>query len=224
MERCFRKCLYLSIFGLMFFAPAGFLWAQTTGVGLMYSSYLPFTSIYNNLQTKNEVTGLETSTIGFEFGKGDIMHYAPGVAITSAFAYQGLLTSIDLGVMGGAGADNIIPAFPVRPFISLNAGYKFTPTGIPLGIYGIAGIYVDFAIGVGKLGYEFIHFLGYFRLGPGISLKLGKMEIFAQAQFAIGLQMEDISLRSKAGNPIYEGVFMMVPIALFPEAGVRFWF
>ncbi len=200
------------------------LWAQSMGGGLMYSSYLPFTSLYNDFKTKNKTTDTKTEHSSFQFPKDAVLHYAPGGALTSVFAVKGWLYSFDLGLMLGPGPDNIIPNFPVRPFIGANVAVKFVKTPV-IGVYGIFGLYFDFALGKGKSSYDFFHMLLYLRGGTGFSFKFGpKVELFAQVQFGIGLQVEAITLESKAGNNIYDGTFIMVPIALFPELGVRFWF
>ena len=222
--QCFGLLRMLGFAWLLFLVSQASLWAQSYGGGLMYSSYLPFGSIYNSLRTQNTVTNYEATTSNFVFGKNDIAHYAPGIAITGAYALSGFLTSIDLGIMAGPGRkSNIIPDFPVRPFIALNAGYKFTPSQFPVGVYLLGGAYLDFALGEGKNSYQFLHLLMFLRLAPGVSLKLNVLEIFAQVQIGVGIQMEKITLESKAGNEIYDGTFVMLPVALFPEIGVRFW-
>ncbi|WGK69564.1 hypothetical protein P0082_01515 [Candidatus Haliotispira prima] len=224
-SQCFRKKPILA-FGLasllMVFGQAG-LWAQSLGGGLMYSSYLPFTSLYNVLETKNTSIDFTSLSPNFQLEKGSVMHYAPGGAISSAYAVKGVLMSFDIGIMGGAGPDNIIPDFPIRPFISLGTSYKFLDTPI-LGLYGTVSLYFDFGYGVGENSYKFSHLLTLLRVGTGISLKiLPKLEIFAQAQLGIGLQVEKISLESINGNEIYSGTYLMVPVALFPEMGLRIW-
>ena len=226
MIRFFRKkwLLALSLSSFLFTIPQVSLVAQSYGGGLMYSSYLPLASLYNLLTVENKAINKAHVVQGFKFAEKDIIHYAPGFALTGAFALSGLLTTLNIGLMAGPGKDdNIIPNFPVRPFVSVDAGYKFTPAGLPIGIYGVAGLYFDFALGPGKNSYDRFHLLGFFRLGPGISLKIQRLEVFAQVQLAIGVQMETISQTSKAGNELYDATFIMVPFAIFPELGVRFW-
>ncbi len=226
MIRFFRKrwLLAFSLSCFLFTISQVSLVAQSYGGGLMYSSYLPLASLYNILKVENKALDKISPPVkGFKFDEKDIVHYAPGVGFTGAFALSGLLTALNLGIMAGSGKDNIIPDFPIRPFISVDAGYKFTPAGLPIGFYGVAGLYFDFALGRGKSNYDFLHLLSFFRLGPGISLKIQRLEVFAQVQIAFGIQMETISLESKAGNELYNATFLMVPFAIFPELGVRFW-
>ena len=206
---------------LAFLAQKG-LQAQSYGGGAMYSSYLPFGSLFNELETENSITGTSART-AFKFGKKDVIHYSPGGALSFTYALSGILMSADLGLMGGPGPDKSIPNFPVRPFAAFNFGSKFITAGI-FSLYGVLGLYIDFAFAEGKNNYDFFHFMGFFRLGPGISLKLPpRLEFFVQLQFGIGIQAEQISLESKAGNQLYESTFLMVPVAMFPEFGIRIW-
>ena len=93
-----------------------------------------------------------------------------------------------------------------------------------LRLYIIAGLYGDFAIGKGKSNYDFIHLLSYVNVGPGVSMKFDKLEIFAQVRVGVGVQAEIISLDTKSGENLYDATYIMVPVALFPELGVRMWF
>ena len=218
-----QKLFWLLFLALLPFLGQKTLEAQSLGGGAMYSSYLPFGSIYNELETKNSTTGVTSRVPGFKFGKKDVLHYSPGGAVSFAYAFSGLLMTADIGLMGGPGPNKSIPNFPVRPFLAVNFGGKFIEAGI-FSLYGVLGFYGDFAIGKGKNNYDFLHFMAFFRAGPGVSLKLPpRLEFFVQVQLGIGIQGEMISLESKAGNTISESFFLMVPVAMFPELGIRIW-
>ncbi len=200
------------------------LGAQSSGSGLMYSSYLPFGNIYNEIRTENSLTNSTSETKNFRLGKNDVTHYSPGGAISWVYALSGWMTSLDVGLMGAPGPHKTIPNFPVRPFIGFSFATKLINTMF-VGIYGIGGFYLDLAFGEGRENYQFTHFMGFFRMGPGVSFRLiPVVELFVQVQLGIGIQSETITLESSAGNTLYDGTFFMVPVAIFPELGVRFWF
>ena len=219
----YNKFWLMSALVLLPFLAQQSLMAQTLGGGAMYSSYLPFGSVYNVLETKNSTTGITNQVRSFRFGKKDVLHYSPGGALSFAYALNGILMTADLGLMGGPGPNKSIPDFPLRPFLAVNFGGKFVEAGI-FSLYGVLSFYGDFAVGKGKNNYDFFHAMGFVRLGPGISLKLPpRLEFFVQVQFGIGIQGEQINLESKAGNIISENFFFMVPVAMFPELGIRIW-
>ena len=228
LRRCadaprYAFAILLGALALLPFLEPQSLQAQSYGGGAMYSSFLPLGSAYNELETKNSATGVTSRVPRFKFGKKDVIHYSPGGALSFVYALSGLLMSADIGIMGGPGPDKSIPDFPVRPFLALNFGGKFVEAGI-FSLYGVLGFYGDFAVGKGKNNYDFFHAMAFFRAGPGISLKLPpRLEFFVQVQLGIGIQGEQISLESKAGNTISESFFFMVPVALFPELGIRIW-